>query len=158
MREREIHCCNLVIHNFGEPDEDVTDNKDRIMKDRSMVQNLSGVIGVDIECKVIWPVDEDASSPQHLFVGFKTSDACRTVLDKSSALSVKDEPWSNINIVRNFTKSQRKVEDVEKKNAELSEEELGNWLYKVIWHRMAENHKEGVDSVKLRAIQWIEVG
>ena len=49
MREKESCCCNWVIHNLAEPDEDVTDNKDRIMKDKSMVYDLCDVIGVEVD-------------------------------------------------------------------------------------------------------------
>ena len=78
------------------------------MKDKSMVQDLCGVIGMDVDvmeytqsAKRLCSIDEDSSSPRPCLVGFETSDAWRAVLDKSSTHSVMDVPWFSIKILPN---------------------------------------------------------
>ena len=84
--------------------------------------------------------DNDTPSPRPLLIGFKTEDGRDAVLEKSPLLGDKDEPWSSVNVVMDLTKCQRKEEKklrdtASKKNAELGEDEEGNWRWKVVGRR-----------------------
>ena len=146
MRERETRRCNLVIHNLKEPGADIIDKKERILMDKENVQELFDLVNAEVNvtdsarfAKRLGPINED-SSPRPLLVGFDSEVSCKTVLDKSSILSEKEEPWSDINIVRDLTKLQRKDEnklreEATKKNSELSPEDAENWVWKVVGRR-----------------------
>lgn len=145
LRERESRRCNLLIHNLIEPGTDIDDKDERIAKDKENVKELLGVIGIELDinestrfAKRLGPANEN--SPRPLLVGFTEDQMCKSILDKSPDLSEQDEPWSNIKIIRDLTKMQRKEEgklraEVEKRNAELTEEESENWTWKVVGRR-----------------------
>ena len=111
------------------------------------MQELLGQIEVQINVnescrfvKRLGPRNEDSEVPRPLLIGLKENQYCDSVLDKSHKLADKEEPWSNVNIIRDLTKTQRKEEkemrvDVEKKNNELNEDEKGNWEWKVVGRR-----------------------
>ena len=147
LRERETRRCNLVIHNLIEPSTDITDKMERIMKDKEHLQELFDVVNAEINvfestrfANRLGLIDETNSTPRPLLVGLDSEEKCKKVLDRSSMLSEKDEPWSNINIVRDLTKLQRKEEnklrdEVAKKNSELTDEDAENWVWKVVGRR-----------------------
>ena len=90
--------------------------------------------------KRLGPQQEGAATPRPLLIGFKNADHCKSILEKSPSLAQQDEPWSEINIIRDLTKNQRKEEkdlrvEAERKTSELSEEEKGNWKWKVVGRR-----------------------
>ena len=65
---------------------------------------------------------------------------CNLILDKAPGLSAMEGPWSNIHIVKDLTKSQRKDEDqfrttVQRRNTERSEVEKLNFEWKVVGRR-----------------------
>ena len=75
MRERESRKCNLIIHNLAEPDNNVTDTKERIEKDKSKVQQLCKVIGVEVDvlegarfAKQLGASDDSTNSPRPLLI------------------------------------------------------------------------------------------
>jgi uncharacterized coiled-coil protein SlyX len=145
MRERKSRSCNLIIHNLNEPGNDIKDRKERVAKDKEALNELFTVLELSINvedstrfAKRLGPANE--SSPRPLLVGITDDVKCKSVLEKSPNLSKKEKPWSEINIVRDLTKLQRKEEsrmreEVEKKNEELSEDEMGNWKWKVVGRR-----------------------
>ena len=147
MKERESRRNNLIVHNLPEPGPDITDSKERITKDIEKVQELLNMIDVDIvaaECsrfaKRLGKRDDENESPPPLLIGFKTTDNCMSILDKSPNLSEIAEPWSMINIVRDLTKTQRKEEskmreEAETKNSQLTDEEKENWQWTVVGRR-----------------------
>ena len=147
MKERDTRRCNLIIHGISEPAADVVESKDRVEKDIEKLQELLGQIEVEMDvnetyrfAKRLGARDEDNERPRPLLVGFKDKRHCDSILDNSHKLSQKEEPWSLVNIIRDLTKAQRKEEkdmrgEVEKKNNELSEEEKGNWEWKVVGRR-----------------------
>ena len=146
IRERESRQCNIIIHNLPEPEREGADNKQRIQIDKDKVQELCDVMdaAVNIDnsarfAKRLGPLDEDSTSPRPLLVGFKTKDNRDAVLDKSSLLAEKDDPWCNVNVVMDLTKTQRKEEknlrdEATQRNAELSED-AENWKWKVVGRR-----------------------
>ena len=147
MRERESRRCNLIIHNLTEPSADVTESKERMEKDIEKLRELIGLIEVQVDlndavrfAKRLGPRNDDDETPRPLLVGLKEKQHCDSVLDKSHKLSEMEDPWSSVHIIRDLTKTQRKEEkemriDVDKKNHELSEEEKGNWEWKVVGRR-----------------------
>ena len=147
MRERESRKNNLIIHNLEEPGAEFVDSKERMEKDIEKVQCLIDQIEVQINisdvcrfAKRLGPREESSGTPRPLLIGFKTVDHCNSILEKSPDLAKMDEPLSNINIIRDLTKTQRKEEknlrvEADKKNAELSEEDQGNWKWVVVGRR-----------------------
>ena len=147
MKERESRKNNLIIHNLEEPGAEFVDSKERVAKDIENFQMLVNEIDVELDvneahrfAKRLGPRQEGATSPRPLLIGFKSVDYCRSILEKSPSLAQKEEPLSNVNIIQDLTKAQRKEEkklrdDVEKKNSELSEEDQGNWKWVVVGRR-----------------------
>ena len=147
MKERESRRNNLIIHNLSEPGAEFVDSKERVAKDIEKVQGLLDQIEVHLNVsevsrfvKRLGARQEDATSPRPLLIGFKSVEHTKSVLDKSPDLAEKDEPWSNINIIRDLTKTQRKEErglreEAEKKNSELSDEDRENWKWMVVGRR-----------------------
>ena len=143
MRERESRRCNLIVHNLDEPGSEISDSKERIGKDIEKLQELLNQVEADVnvsDCqrfvKRLGPRSDAGESPRPLLIGFKEKHSCDLILERSSKLADKEEPWSSINIIRDLTKSQRKEEKemraaAEKKNNDLSEEEKENWVWKV---------------------------
>ena len=147
MRERESRKCNIIIHNLPEPGAEIIDKDERITKDKNSVEELCRVIGVELDVKEVsrfakrlGAPSADRITPRPLLVGFKLAEHCDAVLENAPLLSEKDEPWTSVNIIRDLTKIQRKEEEdmrtvAETKNAERSEEEAENWMWKVVGRR-----------------------
>ena len=147
VRERESRRNNLIIHYLPEPGLDITESKERITKDIEKVQELFELINVDVvvkDCsrftKRLGQRDDENETPRPLLIGFRSADYSKAVLEKSSTLAEKGEPWSNINIIQDLTKTQRKEErkmreDADAKNALLDEAEKENWQWKVVGRR-----------------------
>ena len=139
MKERESRRLNLIIHNLAEPEADITESQECILKDKESLQELLNVVEAEVIVdnasrfvKRLGRREEEDILPRPLLVGFKSIEHCSAILDKSPNLSQLDEPWSSINIVRDLTKTQRKEEkklreDAVRKNSQLTEEEKGNW-------------------------------
>ena len=147
MKEQESRRLNLIIHNLAEPEADITESQERILKDKESLQELLNVVEAEVIVdnasrfvKRLGRREEQDILPRPLLVGFKSIEHCSAILDKSPNLSQLDEPWSSINIVRDLTKTQRKEEkklreDAVRKNSQLTEEEKGNWQWKVVGRR-----------------------
>ena len=137
MRERDSRRCNIIIHNLAEPSADVVDKNERIKRDKISVQELCAVVGADINveeaarfARRLGPInrDDESPGPRPLLIGFKTESERDLILEKTPVLADKAEPWSNVNVIMDLTKCQRREEkemrdNATKKNEELSEED-----------------------------------
>ena len=121
------------------------DIKERIEKDKTSVSDLCKAMSVDIEvtslkfAKRLGQIKEDGSS-RPLLVGFTTPEQCDMVLAKSPTLAEMEDELSEVNMVRDLTKLQRKEEmklreEVLKKNGDLDETDAENWVWKVVGRR-----------------------
>ena len=145
MKERQARRCNLVIHNLDEPSDSIREKKERIEADKHKVQELCNEIGLEFsvfeEARFVKRLGEkDDSSIRPMLIGFKSERTCNDILDKSKELAHKEQPWSDVHIIRDLTKCQRKEEkqlrdDCTKKNDERSEEDALNWEWKVVGRR-----------------------
>ena len=145
LKERESRKCNIIIHNLKEPDKKIKESEERIEKDKNSFDELCKVIEADVDmsslrfAKRLGAVHEDGSA-RPLLVGFQTTEQCQNVLDKTPGLSELEERWSQIHVVRDLTKLQRKEEkdlrdDLVKRNGELQGADAENWIWKVVGRR-----------------------
>ena len=132
---------------MAEAGAEVIDGEDRIKIDKDKVQELCEVLSVEVdicECtrflKRLGPRVDDNPSPRPLLVGFKEAETANIILHKSPKLAEKNEPWSQVSVIKDITKTQRNEEkklreDVKKKNDERTAEESENWEWKVVGRR-----------------------
>ena len=145
--ERESKKLNVVIYGLLEPPPTVSVGSERKLQDDLELDHLFKDMKVDVkkdDIKFTYRVgysDEAAKAgmegkPRPLCVGLRKSVTRENIFDQARHLG-KSQHYYAISIVPDLTVLQRKedkelMDEVEKKNAEMSEEDRLNWVYRCI--------------------------
>ena len=146
IQERDARKHNVVVHGLPEASASVKDGKERAAKDLEKLQELLGVIELQIQAsevaKVAYRVGRKGEKPRPLVVGLKTenADLVETLTVSSKKLRLKGAPWDEMSIVSDLTAMQREEErklykEVEDLAKELDEEDAKNFEWKVVGPR-----------------------
>lgn len=140
---------NLMIYNLEEPDNTVLRGADRKAQDDDKLKEVLAVLEVDLNLKdaarftartgnLNLDKDDPVNKPRPMIVGFHDIQSKEKIL--KAARKLKDSQFDYISIVTDLTARQRKLEqdlrdECTKKNDELTVEEAGNYLWKVVGPR-----------------------
>ena len=140
LNERESRKLNLVIHSIPEPTSESAELRKK--EDSNVLDGILRVFNVDgsvdNDVKFMYRAGKKPDNPEHnrpLIVGFRDRQAVDFIINNGRLL--KNSPYSHISVVPDLTPRQRQEEDnmkaeVDKKNEEMTEEEAGNWTYKML--------------------------
>jgi hypothetical protein len=130
MREREIRKKNVIMHRVGEAGPEMKTLEDRKAWDMKSCDNIFRALDLEMSSdsaiRFVRRVGERGEGPRPLVVGLKKEWQREDLLEKARRL--KDTQFSEVTVAPDLTKGQRNEEaamssEVEKRNAELTEEE-----------------------------------
>jgi hypothetical protein len=141
MREREIRKKNVVMHRVGEAGPEVKTMEERKAWDMRSCNNIFGALNMDMRSenvvRFVRRVGEKGEGPRPLIVGLRREWQKEDLLERARQL--KDTQYSDVVIVPDLTKEQRKEE------AAMNEEALRR------------NRDLNADD-KAKNLEWIVVG
>jgi hypothetical protein len=130
MRERDMRRRNVVMHRVGEAGPEVKSVEERRAWDLKSCENIFRVLELDMSSesavRFVRRVGERGDLPRPMIVGLKKEWQREDILERAKHL--KDTHFSEVVIVPDLTKEQRKEEaamngEAERRNSELTEEE-----------------------------------
>ena len=144
MAEREMRRLNVIVHGLAEAPDNITNGKERAVKDLQTLQELVSVIEAELEMSDVvrysTRLGKDESKPRPLMVSFKSIEDKVKLMTKVKALGDKDSPYSGVSIIQDLTKQQRKEEqqlrsNCDELNKNLSSQDSKNWIWKIVGRR-----------------------
>ena len=153
LRERDNRKKNIVIHQAPEPDRNQPAETKK-EKDKEAITRIFEFIeaGVNTEedPKFMYRAGEpsktgNSDNPRPVIVGFHSKEKPETILRNSRKLREdRNKDFKDVTIIPDLTTRQRKEEaemreEADKRNAELSEEEAGNYEWKVMGQQERED-------------------
>jgi len=151
MREREMKKLNLVIHGVEEQ-EDGGENRERAEKDKDTCCQIFSAIDVGVrkdQVKFCRRIGERARDPRPIVIGFTSEEPRRKILER--ARDLKRTRFEKVNVVADLTRRQRQeeskmVEEAERKNRNLTEDDRSKYLKWMVVGRKGEKRLiKGVD-------------
>lgn len=143
LRERESRKDNIVVYGLNEPPFDVK-GKDRKEIDTVSIQDLLDDMKVEAsaksDVKFSYRIGELMNNvhekPRPLCVGFRSQTVKDNVFKAATNLS-KSKDFYRVSIVPDLTVQQREedkelMKECDRKNANLSEEDQGNWIFRCV--------------------------
>jgi hypothetical protein len=156
MREREMRIRNVVMHRVGEAGPEVKTMEERRAWDLKSCENIFRVLELDMSSesavKFVRRVGERGDLPRPMIVGMRKEWQREDILERAKYL--KDTQFSEVVIVPDLTKEQRREEaamsgEAEKRNRELTEEEKAkNMEWMVVGARGERRIVKGVARVR----------
>lgn len=138
LNEQESRKCNVICHNI--PESTSFDIETRKQYDLEFSIQMIFNLGIDVYRRDIVAVKrlgKRMDKPRPMMIIFYEASMRDEVLEKKSRLSYADEDWKLIKLSPDLTQRQREhdkevFDEVEKKNAERTEEEALNFQYRAV--------------------------
>jgi len=143
LRERETRKLNLIIHGVEEP-EKARDNRERMEMDMDSCSKIFDTMEARVkrdQMKFCRRLGEKGREPRPIIIGLTSEDGRRQILEKSRRL--RGTRYENVHVVADLTRRQRQgeqrmVDEAEKRNRNLTEEERAKNLKWMVVGRKGE--------------------